>query len=51
MMDDIVDKVSNSDDLLRDFTAICDTGGRFCGTNSEQLRRRLHSNDINRRQN
>ncbi|MEM8743200.1 MAG: M28 family peptidase [Pseudomonadota bacterium] len=36
-MDDIVDKVSRSDDLLRDFAAICDTGGRFCGTDSERL--------------
>lgn len=37
MMDEIFDRVFRSDDLIRDFGAICDTGGRFCGTDSEQL--------------
>lgn len=36
MSGDIIDEVSRSDELMRDFNAICDTGGRFAGTGSEQ---------------
>ncbi|MDA7949155.1 MAG: M28 family peptidase [Hyphomicrobiaceae bacterium] len=37
MMDDVSSEVSRSEDLMRDFDAICDTGGRFAGSDSEQL--------------
>lgn len=46
MIQDIAEKVRSSDALMRDFTALCDAGGRFARTESEAkavayLRRRL----------
>ena len=38
MIEEIVDKVA-SGDLIRDFAAICDTGGRFAGGDSERAAR------------
>ncbi len=37
MNEDIVEEVFHSADLMRDFSTICDTGGRLAGTRSEQL--------------
>ena len=39
MIEDIVEKVVGGDSLVRDFAAICDTGGRFAGSDSEQAAR------------
>ena len=37
MINEIVKIIENSDTLIGDFNAICDTGGRFAGSPSEQL--------------
>ena len=39
MIEDIVAKVARGDSLMRHFSAICDTGGRFAGANSEPVAR------------
>jgi aminopeptidase YwaD len=39
MIDEIVEKALGGDTLMRDFAAICDTGGRFAGSDSEQAAR------------
>ncbi len=39
MIEDIVEKVVGGDSMVRDFAAICDTGGRFAGSDSEQAAR------------
>ena len=35
MIREIIDRVVGGDNLMRDFAAICDTGGRFAGSDSE----------------
>lgn len=46
MIEDIVEKVVGGDSLARDFAAICDTGGRFAGSDSEQAAREYLSDRL-----
>ena len=46
MIKDIVEKVVGDDSLIRDFAAICDTGGRFAGSCSEQAAREYLSDRL-----
>ena len=46
MIREIIDRVGGGDDLIRDFTAICNTGGRFAGSDSEQAARDYLSNRL-----
>ncbi len=39
MMKDLIDTAANAASLMRDFDALCDTGGRFAGTESEAAAR------------
>ena len=39
MIEEIVSHVVEGESLMRNFTAICDTGGRFAGTDSEEKKK------------
>ncbi|MHA1108232.1 MAG: M28 family peptidase, partial [Alphaproteobacteria bacterium] len=46
MIGNIIDAVAGGDNLLRDFAAICDTGGRFAGSDSERAAREYLSDRL-----
>ncbi len=46
MIENIAEQVASGDSLMRHFSAICDTGGRFAGSASEQLAREYLSDRL-----
>ncbi len=46
MIEDIVEKVVGSNNLARDFAAICETGGRFAWIDSDQAARDYRSDRL-----